>query len=207
MLVSTLRFLITHNRWLILWLCLFHKKHSRVFIHSWDFFTNTRTEWSLWNCNSLLYGVVKNLSREKVSLPSLVVGGGWQGTQVVQSSLDGLRDGRGRGQDAALRLVAVLVSDVVDDDGDAVVTGVGVRADDSQGLVLWARVLQLSVRLGGDAVLRLETRTKSRFWESTSTGAGGWERISVEEDSFVSRVEAVHLVYKTTGGIYPSSYR
>lgn len=79
---------------------------------------------------------MKNLSREKVSLPFLVVGGGWQGTQVVQSSLDGLRDGRGRGQDAALRLEAVLVSDVVDDDGDAVVTGVGVRADDSQGLVL-----------------------------------------------------------------------
>lgn len=110
-----------------------------------------------------LYGVVKNLSREKVSLPSLVVGGGWQRTQVVQSSLDGLRDGRGCGQDAALRLEAVLVSDVVDDDGDAVVTGVGVRADDSQGLVLGARVLQLSVRLGGDAVLRLETRTTSRF--------------------------------------------
>lgn len=102
---------------------------------------------------------MKNLSRGRVSIPALVVVGGWQGAQVVQSSLDRLRDGRGSGQDAALGLEAVLVSDVVDDDRDAVVTGVGVGADDGQGFVLGARVLQLSVRLRGDAVLRLETRT------------------------------------------------
>lgn len=160
----------------------------------------------MWICNSLVIRrVVRNLSREKVSLPSLVVGGGWQGTQVVKSSLDGLRDGRGRGQDAALWLEAVLVSDVVDDDGDAVVTGVGVRSDDSQGLVLWARVLQLSVRLGGDAVLRLETITTLRFWEVDFNRSRRVGKIWVGEDLFVSRVEALHLVYKTTGGIYPSS--
>lgn len=56
---------------------------------------------------------------------------------------------------SALGLEAVLVSDVDDGVDLAVGTGVGVLSTDGDGLVLSARVVQLSLFLLSDSVARL----------------------------------------------------